>query len=39
MGVQERFVRGAPFLAPMLYANMGAIGLLALLDPQESQTE
>jgi hypothetical protein len=33
--VQERFVRGAPFLAPLLYANMGAIGLLALLNPGE----
>jgi len=31
--VAERFVRGAPFLAPMLFANMGAFGLLALVDP------
>jgi hypothetical protein len=30
--VAERFVRGAPFLAPMLFADMGAFGLLALLD-------
>jgi len=33
--VAERFVRGAPFLAPMLFANMGALGLLALVDPPE----
>lgn len=33
--VTERFVRGAPFLAPMLFADMGALGLLALLDPTE----
>jgi hypothetical protein len=31
--VTERFIRGAPFLAPMLFADMGALGLLALLDP------
>lgn len=33
--VLERFLRGAPFLAPLLYANMGFIGLIVLLDPQE----
>ena len=33
--VAERFIRGAPFLAPMLFANMGTLGLLALLDPVE----
>ena len=33
--VPERFVRGAPFLAPLLYANMGALGLIALLNPKE----
>jgi hypothetical protein len=33
--IQERFVRGAPFLAPLLFANMGAIGLIALLSPAE----
>lgn len=37
--VQERFVRGAPFLAPLLYANMGALGLIALLDPREKSSE
>ncbi len=34
--VGERFIRGAPFLAPLLYANMGTLGLLVLLDPEES---
>ncbi len=33
--VAERFIRGAPFLAPLLFANMGALGLIALLDPHE----
>jgi hypothetical protein len=28
--VLERFMRGAPFLAPMLFADMGALGLVAL---------
>ncbi len=34
--VPERFLRGAPFMAPLLFANMGMIGLIALLDPTES---
>ena len=34
--VAERFIRGAPFLAPLLFANMGALGLIALLDPSEA---
>jgi len=33
----ERFLRGAPFLAPLLYANMAAMGLIVLLDPSEKQ--
>lgn len=33
--VTERFIRGAPFLAPMLFADMGTMGLIALLDPSE----
>jgi len=33
--VTERFIRGAPFLAPMLFADMGAFGLIAILDPRE----
>lgn len=31
----ERFLAGAPFLAPLLFADMGALGLIALLDPRE----
>jgi hypothetical protein len=34
--VGERFLHGAPVLAPLLYANMGMLGLIALLDPSES---
>jgi hypothetical protein len=33
--VDERFIRGAPFLAPLLFSNMGTLGLIALLDPVE----
>jgi hypothetical protein len=33
--VGERFLRGAPILAPMLFANMGTLGLIVLLDPSE----
>ena len=33
--VMERFIRGAPFLAPLLFSNMGLLGLLTLLDPRE----
>ena len=33
--VIERFLRGAPFLAPLLFANMGLVGLISLLDPAE----
>ena len=31
--VLERFLRGAPTLAPLVFANQGLLGLLALLDP------
>jgi hypothetical protein len=31
----ERFIHGAPFLAPLLFSNMGALGLVVLLDPTE----
>jgi hypothetical protein len=34
--VGERFLNGAPFMAPLLFANMGALGLLVLLDPGEN---
>ena len=37
--VGERFLRGAPSLAPLLFANMGTIGLIALLDPAEPGSE
>jgi hypothetical protein len=37
--VQERFLRGAPFMAPLNYANMGLIALLLLLDPREEKVE
>lgn len=33
--VVERFLRGAPFMAPLLFANMGLLGLLVLLEPRE----
>jgi len=35
--VIERFIRGAPFLAPMLFADMGALGLVVLLNPTETK--
>ena len=35
--VTERFIRGAPVLAPLLFANMGTLGLIALLDPSEGR--
>jgi len=31
--VTERFLRGAPFLSPLLYSNMGMLGLMVLLPP------
>lgn len=36
--VIERFLRGAPPLAPLLFSNMGMLGLIALLDPHLLQT-
>ncbi len=33
--VGERFIRGAPFLAPLLFSNIGLLGLVAMLPPQE----
>jgi hypothetical protein len=35
----ERFLRGAPVLAPLLFANVGLLGLLVLLDPAEAAAE
>ena len=37
--VVERFIRGAPFLAPLLFANMGTLGLLNLFDPTERKKD
>lgn len=37
--VLERFIRGAPFLAPLLFADMGTLGLIVLLDPREQPEE
>jgi len=37
MVVSERFIRGAPFLAPLLFSDLGTLGLIALLDPRERQ--
>ena len=36
--LDERFLRGAPMLAPLLFANMGLLGLIILLDPHPAQT-
>lgn len=33
--VVERFIRGSPLLAPLLFANVGLLGLIVLLNPQE----
>ena len=35
--IGERFLRGAPFLGPLLFANMGALGVIVLLDPEAEQ--
>ncbi len=34
--VPERFLRGAPVLAPLLFSDIGVLGLLVLLDPRET---
>ena len=33
--IAERFLRGAPFMAPLLFCNMGLLGLIVLLSPAE----
>ncbi len=33
--VQERFLRGAPFLAPLQFCNLAGLGIIALLNPKE----
>jgi hypothetical protein len=35
--VSERFIHGAPTMAPLLFANMGLLGVIVLLDPQEER--
>ncbi len=35
----ERFTGGAPFLAPILFADMGALGLIALLYPGDTKEQ
>lgn len=35
--VPERFIRGAPFLAPLLFANMGTIGLINLFSSRRQK--
>ncbi len=35
--VAERFISGAPFMAPLLFANTGVFGLVALLDPRSER--
>lgn len=37
--VLERFIRGAPFMAPLLFADIGALGILALMPPTEMGTD
>lgn len=31
--VQERFLRGAPLMAPLLFTNIGGLGIIVLLSP------
>lgn len=33
--VTERFLRGAPVLSPLLFSNMGMLGLIILLEPNK----
>ncbi len=37
--VGERFLRGAPVLAPLLFADIGSIGILVLMDPKEQRLD
>jgi len=37
--IGERFLRGAPLMAPMLYADMGALGLIVLLNPKTEKSQ
>jgi hypothetical protein len=33
--ISERLLRGAPLMAPLLFSNMGIVGLVALLSERE----
>jgi len=37
--VAERFIRGAPIMAPLLYANVGLFGIVTLMDPGSGPRE
>ena len=37
--VDERFIHGAPLLAPLLYANMAVLGVIVLLEPEVNRNE
>ena len=34
--VGERFIRGAPILAPLLFADIASLGIVVLFDPDET---
>ena len=34
--ITERFIRGAPILAPLLFADIASLGLVVLFDPDET---
>jgi hypothetical protein len=34
--IGERFIRGAPILAPLLFADIASLGIVVLLDPDET---
>lgn len=35
----ERIINGAPLMAPLLFANMGALGVMLLLDPEPAKKQ
>jgi len=37
--VDERFIHGAPLLAPLLYANMAVLGVIVLLAPGTNRSK
>jgi hypothetical protein len=36
MIISERFIRGAPILAPLLFADIAGLGIVVLLNPDET---